>query len=143
MRRGDNLISIASRHGVSLSEIMEANNIRRASHIRIGQVLTIPGDESATEIYRVRRGDNLYELARRRHTSISSILKLNGLSKRTIYVGQKLKLPKVDKQIYTVRRGDYLLKIAKKHNTTVRELKKLNSIKSKIYPGQKLVVSIN
>lgn len=143
VQRGDNLISIASRHGVSLSEIMEANNIRNASHIRIGQRLVVPGDEEATENYRVRRGDNLYELARTHHTSISTILKLNGLSKRTIYVGQKLRLPKVTKEIYTVRRGDYLLKIAKKHGTTVQELKKLNAIKSKIYPGQKLVVSVN
>lgn len=148
VRRGDNLITIAKRHGVGLRQIMQANNIRRSNHIRIGQTLSIPGAQTAsgrvaTENYRVRRGDNLYSLARRNHTSISKILKLNNLSKRTIYVGQTLKLPKADKSFYTVRSGDYLLKIAKRHGTTVSKLKKLNSISSKIYPGQKIVVDVN
>lgn len=143
VRRGDNLIAIAKKYGVSLSELMSENNIRRKNHIRIGQRLTIPDGGSETEVYKVRRGDNLYELARRYHTSISNILNLNNLSKRTIYIGQTLRVPKIDKRVYTVRRGDYLLKIAKKHGTTVRELKRLNSINSKIYPGQKLVVEVN
>lgn len=147
VRRGDNLINIARKHGTSLSSLMRANGIRRANHIRIGQRLRIPGSSSslahATETYRVKRGDNLYELARRNHTSISKILRLNNLRKRTIYIGQKLLLPKLDKRFYTVRPGDYLLKIAKKHGTTVSKLKKLNSIESKIYPGQRLVVDIN
>lgn len=145
VRRGDNLISIAKRYNISLRDLMKENNIRRSNHIRIGQTLSIPGvgEVDPTETYRVKRGDNLYELARRYHTSISKILKLNKLSKRTIYVGQRLQVPRIEKSFYTVRPGDYLLKIAKKHGTTVSELKKLNSINSKIYPGQKLVVNIN
>lgn len=143
VRRGDNLISIARKYGVSLTELKRVNNIRRSNHIRIGQTLSIPGSGIETETYRVRRGDNLYELARRNHTSISKILKLNNLRKRTIYVGQRLRLPKRNKRFYTVRPGDYLLKIAKKHGTTVSELKRLNAISSKIYPGQKIVVDIN
>ena len=94
--------------------------------------------------YKVRRGDNLYTIARKNHTHISKILKMNRLKKRTIYVGQRLKLPKIDMETYIVKRGDYLLKIAKRHNLTVRKLKKLNGMRtSKIYPGQRLIVSVN
>lgn len=95
--------------------------------------------------YKVRRGDNLYSLARKNHTNISKILKLNKLRKRTIYIGQRIKLPKIDADTYTVKRGDYLIKIAKRHGITVGKLKKLNGLKrtSKIFPGQRLIVSLN
>lgn len=95
--------------------------------------------------YKVRRGDNLYSIARKNHTNISKILRLNKLKKRTIYIGQILKLPKIDADMYTVKRGDYLLKIAKKHGMSVGKLKKLNGLKrsSKIFPGQRLIVSLN
>ncbi|MEX1099457.1 MAG: LysM peptidoglycan-binding domain-containing protein, partial [Bacteriovoracaceae bacterium] len=144
VKSGDNLISIAKRFNVSLTQLKGINRIKRSNHIRIGQNLKIPGASEQLVVYKVKRGDNLYELARRNHTSISKILKLNNLRKRTIYVGQKLSLPKRTKNFYTVRPGDYLLKIAKKHGISVKELKTLNSInRSKIYPGQKLVVDIN
>lgn len=94
--------------------------------------------------YKVRRGDNLYRIARKNHTNIKKILKLNKLKKRTIYVGQVIKLPLIDTETYTVKRGDYLLKIAKKHGVSVKKLKKLNGMRgSKVYPGQRLIVSLN
>lgn len=95
-------------------------------------------------LYKVRKGDNLYSLARKNHTNISKILRLNRMKKRTIYVGQTLKLPQADINTYTVKRGDYLLKIAKKHGLSITKLKKINGMKNtKIYPGQRLIVSVN
>jgi membrane-bound lytic murein transglycosylase D len=94
--------------------------------------------------YRVKKGDNLTWIARRNKTTISKIVSLNRLKKKTVYIGQKLKLPNSkNRSHYTVRPGDFLLKIAKNHNITIRELRNMNSMRgSKIYPGQKLVVSI-
>lgn len=143
VRRGDNLSRIAEKFNVGLSELKRANNIRRSNFIKVGQRLSIPGSGVQYASYKVRRGDNLYSIARKNHTSISRILKLNNLRTRTIYPGQTLKLPTTDKRFYTVRPGDYLIKIAKKHGVSVSQLKRLNSIKSKIYPGQRLVVQIN
>ena len=95
-------------------------------------------------LHKVKRGENLYTLARQNHTSISKILQLNGFKKRTIYIGQVIKLPQADVNTYTVKHGDYLLKIAKKHGLTISKLKKINDMKtSKIYPGQRLIVSFN
>jgi membrane-bound lytic murein transglycosylase D len=94
--------------------------------------------------YKVKKGDNLSSIARQNHTNISKILKINNLKKRTIFVGQVLKLPQIDMDTYTVKRGDHLTKIAKKHSISVEVLKKLNGIqKNQIYPGQRLIVSIN
>jgi LysM repeat protein len=101
-------------------------------------------EESNTSRYKVRRGDNLYSIARKNHTSISKIMKLNKMKKKRIYIGQKLKLPFIDVMTYTVKNGDFLLRIAKKHKMTLAKLKKINSMKnSKIFPGQRLIISVN
>lgn len=137
---GDNLIQIAKRNSTSVQTLKRINNLR-SSKIYVGQKLKLPGDAVERYVYTVKRGDNLYNIARINHTSISKIIKENKLSRKTIYVGQKLYLPLSNQGHYIVRKGDYLLKIAEKHNMTVTKLKKINGIyKSKIYPGQKLIV---
>ncbi len=98
----------------------------------------------STKTYRVKKGDNLTWIAKRNKTTIRKIMKLNRLKRKTVYIGQKLKLPTRNFKTYTVRSGDFLLKIAKKHSITIAKLKKFNSMKSsKIFPGQKLIVSVN
>src|SRR5687767_259454 len=48
VQSGDNLSRIAQRFGVSLDDLMDANNISDANVIRLGQVLIIPGAGGAT-----------------------------------------------------------------------------------------------
>lgn len=140
VQRGDNLIHIAKRNSISLSELKRTNNLR-SNRIFIGQKLKLPTDATERYVYKVRKGDNLYSIARKNHTSISKILKENNLKRKTIYIGQKLYLPISNMGHYVVRKGDYLLKIAQKHGMSVSKLKRINGIaKSKIYPGQKLIV---
>lgn len=140
VKRGDNLIHIARKNGISTQQLKNANALK-SNRIYVGQRLKLPVQENEKYVYTVRSGDNLYRIARKNHTSISQILKVNKLKKKTIYVGQKLYLPLSNKSHYIVRKGDYLLKIAQKHGMSVSKLKSLNGIaKSKIYPGQKLIV---
>ena len=42
VRRGDTLWSISRRYGLTVDELAEANGIDDVSHLRVGQVLTIP-----------------------------------------------------------------------------------------------------
>ena len=66
------------------------------------------------------------------------------MRKKTIYIGQRIKLPYVDVTTYIVKNGDFLLRIAKKYNLSVAKIKKFNAMKnSKIFPGQRLIVSVN
>ncbi|HLR37381.1 MAG TPA: glucosaminidase domain-containing protein [Chitinophagaceae bacterium] len=44
-------------------------------------------------IYKVKRGDTLYQLAQKNDTSVQSIRQLNHLNSNTIRVGQRLKIP--------------------------------------------------
>lgn len=91
-------------------------------------------------LYRVKRGDHLEKIARRYHTTVRSIMRLNKLkSKNRILVGQQLKVYS-PQFIHVVKRGDNLESIAKRYKTSVEALMEINKIRSKnrIYIKQKL-----
>jgi membrane-bound lytic murein transglycosylase D len=92
----------------------------------------------------VKKGDNLYNIARKYKTSVSKLKELNGLHSNIIIPGQKLKLfGQSSESYYVVKKGDSVSKIADKVGTSTTHLIKKNNLKSKngvvmIYPGQKL-----
>jgi membrane-bound lytic murein transglycosylase D len=116
--------------------------------------------------HRVRYGQTLGTIARRYRTSIRAIMRANRLrSAHRIYAGQRLKVPtraarssrrrspsattaprtttSGDDSVYVVRAGDTLWSISRQHSTTITRLRRMNSLgrTSRIYPGQKIVVS--
>lgn len=107
VKSGDYLGKIASRYGVSVSQIKSWNNLR-SSNIRVGQILYIYGGKSSgsgassskaattsqQRIYTVKSGDSLYTIAKRYPgVSAGDIKKANGLTSDKIRPGQKLKIP--------------------------------------------------
>jgi len=74
------------------AQLMSLNGLR-GSTIHPGQELKVRGTR-AVSTYRVRRGDNLWEIAKRFRTSVSSLRKANDLPRKSVIkVGQKLKIP--------------------------------------------------
>ena len=95
----------------------------------------------------VKRGESLSIISARYNVSIRSLKSLNNLSKDTVYVGQRLKLPSgvsADRrapQTHVVRRGDTLSEIAETYNTTMRSIMQANSMRSRtVQLGQKLTI---
>lgn len=151
VQAGENLTKIAKKLNVDLKNLKRANSIKDSNHLVVGKKLNIPlnisNDNSEVKasntVYIVKRGDNLYSIARKQHTSVSEIMKLNKMTTKTIYSGSVLKIPDVEKTFYTVRPGDYLGKIASRFGLSLTEIKRLNSMqKSRIFPGQRLVVKL-
>jgi lipoprotein-anchoring transpeptidase ErfK/SrfK len=101
VKRGETLYSIARRYGTTVNAIVKANGIKHRNRIYVGQRLSIPGKgsskggkSSSGGVHVVRRGENLSMIARRYGTSISAIVKANGIrNANRIYVGQKLRIP--------------------------------------------------
>ena len=101
-----------------------------------------------TGTYRVKRGETIGGIANRLKVSRRKLMALNGIrNPRRLRAGQKLKIPgtaaaqRSTRSKYTVKRGDNLTKIAKKVGVSVSRIRKLNpGMKSRIYPGQKIVV---
>ena len=96
--------------------------------------------------YTVRRGDTLWAIARRYHTTVEDIAQANGITDpNRIYVGQVLRIPTTGAYAdYTVVQGDTLWAIARRCGTTVEELVRVNHIENPnlIYVGQVLKVPV-
>ena len=111
VRKGDSLSVLADRYGSSVRSIMSANGLKSSNSIKVGWTLKIPvrgadGDwegeavirttklEEGLSVYKVRRGDSLWEIANVCGTTTQTIMSLNGLRSSRLHAGQVLKVPK-------------------------------------------------
>ncbi|MCB0378125.1 MAG: LysM peptidoglycan-binding domain-containing protein [Bdellovibrionales bacterium] len=107
IQRGDTLSHIAQKFGTSIAALREANDLGRRSTLYPGKKLIIPtgrrvASSSKTKIvtkagertYKVRRGDNLYTIAKRFGVSIAQIKKRNKLGRKSLLsIGKVLVIP--------------------------------------------------
>ena len=136
VKSGDTLWSIAKKYGISVSSLMEENNLSKNT-LSIGQYLKIPSLDDET-YYIVKSGDTLWKIAKNNNTTVDNIKSLNNLKTNTLSIGQKLILPS---NYYIVKKGDSLYKIAKENNTTVSKLKSINNLNSDTLKiGKKLIL---
>ena len=113
VKRGEALSTIATKYGVSVSQIVSLNDIRNRNSIRAGKLLVIPTGgkvfgaapskriESRTSVpqkskalkYRVRKGDTLGHIAEYFNTTALKLRKWNGLRySKPIYAGELIKI---------------------------------------------------
>ena len=165
VRRGDTLSGIAERYKSSVRAISRANNIGRSHRIIAGKVLKIPSRNASgvnttaaaqrlkpgkSIRYKVKRGDNLWNIARKFGTTTKQIKSVNKLASANLKIGQVLTISSEKKSVaagsntstYRVRSGDSPFSIAKKHKMSLNRLLALNQLnkRSKIFPGQTLIV---
>jgi membrane-bound lytic murein transglycosylase D len=102
VKRGETLSGIASRYGSTVPLLQEANGIRRANQIRIGQRIRIPSagmrtatvtrvassntatSSSGEVTYRVRSGDSMWSIARNQGITIGELMRWNHLTENSI-----------------------------------------------------------
>lgn len=158
VKPGDTLYSIARKNNISI-ETLEKDNALTSPILRIGQILRIRLQSGSTQEveecigpdytppentdyinYTVKKGDNLYNIAKTYNTSVSTIMNINNLNSSSLSIGQILKIPNSNKT-YIVQKGDSLYSISKKYNTTIDKIKKDNSLTSNnLSIGQKLII---
>ena len=102
VKPGETLYQIARRYGVSVSSIVQANNLWNPNLIYSGQVLLIPLCSGGTtpppgqcvKVHVVKRGEYLKSIAAKYGTTWQAIANLNNIQNpNLIYVGQRLKIP--------------------------------------------------
>lgn len=100
VRSGDVLGSIATRHGVTVSQLKAWNNLS-SNLIKVGQRLKLYSESGSTssnlaenssgqKMYTVRPGDSLWIISKKHSLTIDQIKRLNNLNSNTIKPGQKL-----------------------------------------------------
>lgn len=104
----------------------------------------------SNDYYIVKKGDNLYSIARQFNTTVDTIKKLNNLTSNKLDIGQRLIIKSIpstiddDKDYYIVKKGDTLYGIAIKNGITVDELKRINSLNTNnLSIGQRVIIKGN
>lgn len=103
VRSGDSLSVIATRYGVTVSELQSWNGIRNPSDLRAGQVLKIQGGSASSSssssgdgyswvTYTVRSGDSLGIIADKYKVSVDQLRSWNSIRGSTIFAGDRLKI---------------------------------------------------
>ncbi len=155
VRRGETLSQIARRYGTPVTVIKQTNRLR-SHRIYPGQHLLIPVAPKLAALARlrppvdraapvrrthvVRRGDTLWQIARRYGVKVGQLARWNGLDpRRPLRPGQRLKIRGGAAPVfYTVRKGDSLYKIARRFGVRLQDLRAWNRVRRTIRPGQRL-----
>lgn len=128
------------------------------------QTVAVAG--SSLETYTVKKGDNLWSIAKRYNVSLNELYAANGLNKNSVIrIGQQIEIPveggtatvntvRADTYqptsynqattSYTVKGGDSLSRIAQQFNTSVRAIKAANGKTSDLIRiGEKLLIPVS
>ncbi|MBL8286290.1 MAG: LysM peptidoglycan-binding domain-containing protein [Acinetobacter johnsonii] len=106
MKKGESINEIAARHQTTVKQLQAINGIARSKNLTLGQKILVPqivsenySDAAAlkkkqlqiyqSNVYVVKKGDTLYEIAKRHGTTVNQI-KLWNSSDENLSVGQKL-----------------------------------------------------
>jgi membrane-bound lytic murein transglycosylase D len=120
VKRGESLGMIANKYGITVRELMAANEGLRST-IHPGQTLTVP----------VPGAGNVTISADSPSRARTAAVASSGSTRAA-----------ATSATYRVRSGDSLWEIAKRHNMTVNQLKQMNNLRSNtVRPGQVLRVS--
>jgi membrane-bound lytic murein transglycosylase D len=127
VRKGETLLAVARRFGVSRSDVAEANNLSVKARLRPGQDLIIPRAPATL-------------LAARTERTVPSEVASRSLasSAATPAAGRTQQVTQIT---YRVKRGDTLFSIAQLFDTTVAKIKSWNSLRGNtISPGARLKI---
>lgn len=165
VKQGETLTTIAKAHRLYVADLKKWNNLKD-SNIKLGDKLRLKASEEEvastetekpSDLYVVKKGDNLIEIANNNNVTVEDLKQWNNLASTNVKVGDKLKVVKgltqtvvenikkksrfEDLKMYVVQKGDSLFIISQKHKTTVAEIKKLNDLQDEnIKPGMKLKI---
>ncbi len=190
IRSGETLGGIAHKYRTTPTVLKQANRLR-GNLIRAGRNLLIPvarkslqsyrqsadrrhqraiksPSSGSRQIYRVKKGDSLWSIARHKNLRISQISAWNGLNRGDpIRPGQRLTLWQTSNKTlsvvnaptagaertgltrqklhYTVRRGDSLWRISNRFKVSIAALKSWNKLGGKrlLQPGQRIKLFVD
>jgi spore germination protein len=92
VKRGDTLWLIANQYKVTMSSIIEINQLQNPNQLVVGQAVIIPAPDN---IHVVRQGESLWSIAQLYHTTVSAIAQENNITDPNLLrVGQVLRIPK-------------------------------------------------
>ncbi len=153
VKKGDSLWSIANKFGITVKKLKEINKLS-SDVLKIGQTLNVSekGETTPDEylLYKVKKGDTLWDIANEYGTTIDTLLKINNLTSSNLTINQQLFIPKNNNSgvkndnTYIVKKGDTLFDIAALKGVTINQIKEANNLKSDVLQiGQVLNIPLS
>lgn len=137
VQRGDSLWRISQQYGVTINQIVAANQLEDPNKLVVGLALVIP---TAYRTHTVRSGETLWQISQRYGITIQAIVQANQISDPSqIYPGMILVIPA---RTHIVQPGESLWQIAQRYSTSVQEIVTTNQIQNPnvIYAGTVLTI---
>ena len=132
VQNGDTLASVASKFGISLDMLSSLNGIMVGSVLNPGDYIVVPRMQVENPYfmeYTVKKGDNIYEIAKKYNIDSSQLLRLNGLNDTDIiYPNQIIMIPKNEVRFYITKPDDTLNRVTRELNVSANELARANEI---------------
>ncbi len=123
-QKGDTYWLIAQKYGVSLSDLLKANNKTESSILNIGDTVIIPSDSNT---YTAQKGDTYWLIAQKYGVSLSDLLKANNKTESSILnIGDTVIIPS-GSNTYTAQKGDTYWLIAQKYGVSLSDLLEANN----------------
>lgn len=119
---GESLNSIAKKYGVDENILLQINGIPN-NNISNLEYLVVPQNKTPFEYYVIKKGDNIYNIAKQFKIEEELLLKLNGLNKNDyIYPNQTIIIPRNNYKIHLTRNGDTISNISMQYNIDIKDL---------------------
>ena len=157
VQNGDTMWNIARKFGVNTEVLLRENpEITDGDALAAGMKIRIPSSDEAAEssvVYRVRPGDTYWQIARKHHISLESLLKANPQigDENEVPEGRVLNIPLArpsgqqtgmnNGALYFVKAGDTFFQIAQRYALPADTLKKANpqiTDENRLVPGMQL-----
>lgn len=120
---GDTLDTIAQKVGTTKQMLITINGITDTNLVP-GNYIVIPMNVNLPfTTYTIKKGDNIYEIARNYNVDYETLLEINGLDDDDyIYPNQEIIIPNKNFNIYVTRENDSLATVAARLNATQADL---------------------
>jgi membrane-bound lytic murein transglycosylase D len=159
VRQGENLWKIAKSYGTTIAALRQLNHLNNRS-LYVGQQLIVQAKASASkqrqvkthsrtrvaqakmQKHRIRRGENLWQIAKHYGTTVSLLRKLNKFKSDSLKIGDFLRVPhtiavlqktrqkaKKKKIIHIVKSGESLWNIARSYHVSINKLRQWNRLR--------------
>ena len=122
IKKEDNLNSIAEQYGIDKNILLQINGLVN-ENINNLEYLVVPRNTTPFQYYVVKKGDNIYNIAKEYEVDEDLLLKLNGLNKNDyIYPEQTIIIPRNNYRIYLTKNGDTLSNISDQYSIDIHDL---------------------
>jgi len=92
VKKGDNLLSIGKKFGVSYKIIKDFNHLK-SSFLKLNQQLIIPSTKPKYIKYTVKRGDTLFFISRKFNVGVKKIMEVNNMKNSFLKPGREIVIP--------------------------------------------------